>query len=268
MQSVPITGRRAAIEYLYGTTGSLRAFLEDELRRRLFDGSEVRDVVLRYVDSTYRLALRLTPEAGASHEGDEPERWRARDSAPVWTPAERGVGRGFQKCADAGIDAAMSSAATPLRAALKERFYPFAAERGFVRGKSKHPLFTVFRRQHDRTVHVFDIQWDKYGTPRFVLNFGEAPVEGVDVQGMHIDASDIEPWHCEVRGRLQRRKGGSLGCWFQLRKPLLKAITSGAWHFTPSEVVDQVIQSFSELEAWWATKAEGPHIYVVPEPRR
>src|SRR5690606_24138283 len=79
VQSVPITGRRAAIEYLYGTTGSLRAFLEDELRRRLFDGSEVRDVVLRYVDSTYRLALRLTPEAGASHEGDEPERWRARD---------------------------------------------------------------------------------------------------------------------------------------------------------------------------------------------
>jgi hypothetical protein len=103
----------------------------------------------------------------------------------------------------------MSSAAAPLRELMKERFYPFAAERGFVRAKSTHPLFTVFRRRHDQTVQVFDIQWDKYRAPRFVLNFGEARAEGVDIRGVHVSGDDLEPSHCEIQGRLQRRKGGS-----------------------------------------------------------
>ena len=161
----------------------------------------------------------------------------------------------------------MAFAATPLRELMKERFYPFAAPRGFVRAKSTHPLFTVFHRRHDQTVQVFDVQWDKYRAPRFVLNFGEGPVQGVEIRGVHVSGDDLEPSHCEVQGRLQRRKGASLRCWFQLRKPIFQAISSGAWHFTPTEVVDQVIQAFPEVEAWWATKAEGPHVNVVHMPR-
>ena len=136
---------------------------------------------------------------------------------------------------------------TELRQVVKERFYPFAERQGFTRVKSTNPLFTVFRRQR-QTVHVFDLQWDKYHHPRFVINFGEAPVEGGEAPPM--------------TGRLQRRRGGSLGCWFQLRKPSWEAVSTLTLRYSPAEVVEQAIVAFPELEEWWATRAEGPHIYI------
>jgi len=54
----------SVIEYLYRTPGGLRVSIEG-LSGELFDNRDIRDAVLRYADSTYRLALRLTPEAGA-----------------------------------------------------------------------------------------------------------------------------------------------------------------------------------------------------------
>jgi hypothetical protein len=141
---------------------------------------------------------------------------------------------------------------------MKERFYPFAEERGFHRGKASS-MFTPFRRKRGHMVHVFDVQWDKYGAPRFVINFGEAPSNGIQVLGKHISADQLETYHCLI-GRLQRRRGGSMGTWFQLRKPISEAIKTFQWNYRPEEVVDHVITSFSELETWWETKREGPHV--------
>jgi hypothetical protein len=53
------------LDYLYSTPGVFRVSLANGFRRDLFDSRDLRDVVLRFVDSSYRLALRLTPEAGA-----------------------------------------------------------------------------------------------------------------------------------------------------------------------------------------------------------
>jgi hypothetical protein len=93
-----------------------------------------------------------------------------------------------------------------LRDAVKEHFYPFVERRGFVRSKSRNPLFTVFRRTTSEAVHVFEVQWDKYGKPRFVINFGEAPPGGLDVGGAHVSANEVEPYHCATFGRLTRTR--------------------------------------------------------------
>jgi hypothetical protein len=53
-----------------------------------------------------------------------------------------------------------------------------------------------------------------------------------------------------------------MGGWFQLRKPFLEGLTSWALSYSPTEVVGQAIGAFGELEEWWATKAEGPHVCV------
>jgi hypothetical protein len=149
----------------------------------------------------------------------------------------------------------------PLREAVKMRFYPFAASRGFTRAKSRNPLFVVFRREVGETVQVFALQWEKYGRPSFIVNFSEGPVAGVDVRGTHIAGWDLLPPYCAALGRLQPRKGPYLRCWFRLRKPLLTALASRSWFYEPEQVVEQLIALFPELEAWWMDKSEGSHVH-------
>ena len=153
--------------------------------------------------------------------------------------------------------------ATALRDAVRERFYPFAERAGFVRNKSRNPLRTVFRRTNREAVHVFEILWDKYGEPRFVINFGEAPIGGLEVSGEHIGPNEIEPYHCATLGSLTRRTGFTLRCWFQLKRPWPDALASMRRTYNPDEVVDQLIEYFPEIETWWAEKVEGPHIEFV-----
>ncbi|KQZ40063.1 DUF4304 domain-containing protein [Duganella sp. Root1480D1] len=145
--------------------------------------------------------------------------------------------------------------ANPLREAIKRYFYPYAESQGFKRAKSSHPQFTSFRRFQGERIHVFDVQWDKYGRPRFIVNFGEANVNNVGVPKM-----EVETQHCNHMYRLQRKKGGSYSCWFQLRKPWLEALSSRRLKYQPEEVVDQLIAYFLEMEAWWSDKLEGPHV--------
>jgi hypothetical protein len=156
----------------------------------------------------------------------------------------------------------MTSAATPLRSAIKERLYPVITQGGFVRDKRTHPLFTGFRRQREGKVQVFDVQWDKYHRPCFVLNFGEAPLGDLELNGTRVPADEVGPAHCPVGGRVQRYRGGSLSCWFRLRRPWMGVLTSARWNFHPEEVADEVARAFQELEEWWASKVEGPHVYV------
>lgn len=142
------------------------------------------------------------------------------------------------------------SQSKPLRDVLKKRFYPFANERGFVRGKATS-LFTPFERVVDGKIQLFEIQWDKYHRPRFVINFGErASSEKND--------SAQPPYFA----RLQRWRGGSMRTWFQISKPWVETLRTLRWSYQPDEVASHLIECFSELEAWWGSKQEGPHVYI------
>lgn len=112
-----------------------------------------------------------------------------------------------------------------------------------------------------KSVHVFDVQWDKYGKPRFVVNFGEAPTEGVLRYGVPVEARNVEVFDCKPMLRLQRRRGGSMGCWFQLRRPVLRQLLTFQREYTPEEVVREVLVIFSEAEEWWSSRAKGRHIH-------
>ena len=154
----------------------------------------------------------------------------------------------------------LAKAASPLREALKARFYPFATAQGFVRAKSTHPHFTLFRRTTASAVQVLELQWDKYHRAAFVVNFAEAPLAGVTIHGTHIRALDIEPYQCPSLGRLTPRNCASVRCWFRLRKPLLDFLRSGQRSYQPDEVIEQLIALFPELEAWWTHRQSGPHL--------
>ncbi|PWK50082.1 hypothetical protein [Pleionea mediterranea] len=142
----------------------------------------------------------------------------------------------------------MASKAKPLNDEIKKSFYPFVFEKGFERLKTSDPHFAEFRRTNGERVEFFDIQWDKYWRPYFVLNF---KLEGTEIT------------FNKNMGRLQRKKGGPMSCWFSLHKPLLKRILTFSWYYSPEEVVLELTSAFSELEEWWETGVEGPHIYIV-----
>jgi hypothetical protein len=153
--------------------------------------------------------------------------------------------------------------ANPLREAIKAQFYPFMDSRGFVRAKSRSPLETVFRRMTAEMVHVCELQWDKYGATCFVLNFGEGPICGVDVRGVHVPPTQFEPYQSESLGSLQPRPGPHIRSWFRLKKPLLEAITSRSRCYPSEFVMAQLIELFAEVEAWWSEKRIGPHLDFI-----
>jgi len=141
----------------------------------------------------------------------------------------------------------MASKAKPLNDELKKRFYPLVISMGFEKLKSSDPHFIEFRRQAFVGEDFFEVQWNKYWPPYFVLNFKKG------------GADDLCWSH---GGRLQRKRGGSMSCWFSLRKPLLSKLFTLRWNYKPEEVVDELINAFEELEQWWKNGQIGPHIYI------
>jgi hypothetical protein len=139
--------------------------------------------------------------------------------------------------------------AHPLREAVKRRFYPYAESRGFVRARSSHPHFADFRRDRGGKAEVFDVQWDKYGRPAFVVNFGV-----VEAARTGETAPRWKNLYRLVRDAAARDR------WFDLRKPWGEALRSLRLRYRPDAVVDQLIARFPEAEAWWTRGAVGPHV--------
>lgn len=141
----------------------------------------------------------------------------------------------------------MASKAKPLNDELKRRFIPFVLAKGFVKQKSTEPHFTEFRRSTPTGEDVFEIQWDKYWRAYFVLNFAKV-------------GANSALW--KLKGRLQRKRGGALSCWFGLKPPLLYRLVKCRWSYEPKDVVDELISAFAELEQWWQHGTIGPHMSV------
>lgn len=141
----------------------------------------------------------------------------------------------------------------PLREVIKKRFYPFVEDKGFVRGRATS-LFVPFERVVAGRIQVFEIQWDKSHRPRFVINFGEWASSDQQELGLS-----------PVSGRLQRCQGSSIRTWFQISKPWGEILRTFQWSYQPDEVASHLIDCFPELEAWWSSKREGPHVKIWPK---
>jgi hypothetical protein len=142
----------------------------------------------------------------------------------------------------------MESKAKPLNDEIKRAFYPWVESKGFQKQKSNDPHFVEFRRVSSGGEDVFQIQWDKYWRPCFVVNFSKERTE--------------DPRWLKG-GRLQRKRGGPMSCWFSLSKPLLHKLVSLRWSYDPQEVVQELQQAFGELEKWWENGEIGEHLYFI-----
>ena len=155
---------------------------------------------------------------------------------------------------------------TNLRRELKRRFYQFAADRGFEVDVGSGPFGVDFRRITPACVDVFDIQWEKYGRPRFVINFGKTPATAVTHFGESVPSEKVLSYMGSKSGRLQPGTGATTGSWFRqdrsfFRRALLRQADRPA-----SEVVDELLSLFPELEEWFEHGRLGPHMKLISYP--
>ena len=111
---------------------------------------------------------------------------------------------------------------TALRREIKRSFIPYMQGKGFVADLRDMPQVLAFRRITPARIDVCDIQWEKYGRPRFVLNFGSCGPQGVISHGKEIRPADITSWDTPIWGRLRPGRASSVSGWFRQDRTLLQ----------------------------------------------
>ena len=149
---------------------------------------------------------------------------------------------------------------TALRREIKHRFIPHVVASGFTLDEREAPTFWLFRRQAGPSAQLFSIQWEKYGRPRFRLDFGTCPIEGLDFTGKHVEWSSMHPHWLPDAASLKPGRAIFSRSWFrQDRTPILQLF--GATALRPAkEVVDELFSLYPEVEAYWASGKVGKHI--------
>jgi hypothetical protein len=151
---------------------------------------------------------------------------------------------------------------TELRRELKARFYPFAQQIGFAADLRDEPRSAVFRRQIRDRVQLFDLQWEKYGKPRFSLNFGTCSAKGLSIQGhLHPPETVFAAW-CPDAGTLQPCKGTSNRRWFRQDNRFVQRLLGQPALRNPADVVTELLRLFGELERYWSTGEVGRHMRI------
>ena len=115
---------------------------------------------------------------------------------------------------------------------------------------------------------LFEVQWDKYGTPRFVVRFGTCPPGGLQVNGQVFAVEETLPTWCDDSGSLQPRRGFSTRSWFRQDSTLVQRLLGHPARRSAAGVVDELLALFPEVERYWATGAVGPHIQMQSGGRR
>ena len=153
---------------------------------------------------------------------------------------------------------------TALRQALKRKFIPFAESRGFVVDRRDQPISTVFRRYTGKVVHIFAVQWEEYGSPRFIINFGTCPACGVVIRGESHSAENYLPSWCDDSGTLQPSRGNSSRSWFRQDHSMMHRLSLKSSLRAPEDVVEEMLALFPELEHYWSTGEVGQHMRIWP----
>ena len=151
-----------------------------------------------------------------------------------------------------------------VRDEIRHAFVPVVRAAGFDVLPHRHRLFMDFRRDAGSLVHVLEVQWEKYGRPRFVINYGTCPASGLDAGGRHFDPADVCAGWLPDSGRLQPKRGATSASWFRQDHPLWKQILLRGRQRAAPDVVAQAIRLLSELETYWDSRQLGAHMHAVP----
>ena len=155
-------------------------------------------------------------------------------------------------------------AASALKQALQTAFVPFVRSAGFEPVSRSASLFMEFRRSAEGVVHVLEIQWEKHGLPRFVINYGTCPSSGIDIHGKHFAPAEVSAGWLPDSGRLHPKRGATTGSWFRQDNRLLANLLLRPRFRAEAEVVTEAVRLFAELEAYWASGVVGKHMHAVP----
>jgi hypothetical protein len=139
---------------------------------------------------------------------------------------------------------------TDLRQAVKRDFVPFLRDKGFTLDMSDAPRLYRFRKIDSDVVLECNVQWEKYGSPRFILNFSKRGSKGLIASGR--------------LGPSQRR---TLAGWFRQDRPWPSRLISFSKLYPAEQVVARLIALFGEVEAYWKSGTVGPHMRLLPVPR-
>jgi hypothetical protein len=154
--------------------------------------------------------------------------------------------------------------ASALREELQKTFVPLVRSAGFERVSPGASPFMEFRRGAGAVVHVLEVQWEKYGLPRFVINYGTCPSSGIDVHGKHFAPAEVSAGWLPDGGRLQPRRGATTASWFRQDHSRLATLLLRTRPRSESEVVAEAVHLFAELETYWGSGASGEHMQARP----
>jgi hypothetical protein len=154
---------------------------------------------------------------------------------------------------------------TELREAVKRDFVPFLRDKGFTLDMSDGPLLYSFRKIDSDVVLECNVQWEKYGSPRFILNFFKRGPKGLIASGRLAPSQrrTLAGWFRQDRPWLSRLMLSRL----MLSRLMLSRLISSSKLYPPEQVVAQLIALFDEVEEYWKSGKVGPHIRLLPVPR-
>lgn len=138
---------------------------------------------------------------------------------------------------------------TDLRRAVKEQLIPLLLTQGFCAPQGGPQSVTLVRTQGDQT-HICEIQWERYGKPRFALDLGRGPA---GVREIH---------NCTTLMRLIPGRSGGSGSWFRQDRHWLLVLLGAKAH-TPESVVAGAVSLWPEAEAFLTANTHGPHLRLI-----
>jgi hypothetical protein len=146
---------------------------------------------------------------------------------------------------------------TELRQEVKSRFVPFMAERGFMLDMRDAPTFFLFRKVTPEQIYFCDIQWEKYGRPRFRVSFGCCePNGGFTHNNQPIPPDRMMANWCKIYGSSHKPD------WFRQDRPWWQFLYTSQKLYPANLLVDNVMMWFSEVESYFETGAVGSHIKI------
>ncbi len=144
---------------------------------------------------------------------------------------------------------------------MESRFSAFMTDSGFQKECGGGIDFR-FRRKGSQRHDLIEVQFDKYLRPRFILNFGTVPAEGLtDAYGRHIDADDVHIAHLVERGRLNALPKILVEHWFGLGRLRIWPVETAA-----ERQVEKLIKLFPQVERWFASGTVGWNLAIRTEP--
>ena len=149
----------------------------------------------------------------------------------------------------------MTTSRADLRKELTNLLLPELRARGFDGPKSisGNALLHDFWRPCGDVVHNLNIQLEKYGRPRFMVNLAVGPTDGFDAL--------ISRGGMVKNGRVRASAGLSSRAWFRADQTLWQRLL-GRTACKPHEAVAACLAVLPEMDAWWESQQPSEHITV------